>query len=370
KIFNDVALRLTGKYRGGPAKASILGSGMVGSVSGDPVSNVILIGNISIPLMKKAGYSSREAGAIEALASTAGPITPPVMGVLTFMMAENLGLPYTQVVLAAIIPAILYYISLFVQVDLKASLKGIKGIPVELLPDRKTVLKTGWLLIPIFGLFVYFLFFKGYTPSLAGVYSSGLAVVLLLIIKEERTKILHRLFTALVETGKIIAELGVILAVAGIIAGIIGVTGLGFNLILFLTGVGEGNIVLLLVICAISCIILGMGMPALVAYAIVAAMVTPALIELGINPMAAHLFVVYFSIVSNFTLPIALACIAAAPIANERPNAISLTAMKMGTMVYIIPFLFVIKPSMLMVSESYTFSTIFSIGSTFIGVVI
>ncbi|WP_102346024.1 TRAP transporter permease [Bacillus sp. Marseille-P3661] len=368
--FNNMAIKAFGKYRGGPAKAAIIGSSMVGSVTGDPVSNVNLTGNMTIPLMIKSGYSRVQAGAIEALASTGGSITPPVMGIVAFMMAENLGVPYAEVALAAIIPAFLFYMSLFIQVDLRAAKEGIKGTPKESLPKLNDVLKTGWVLIPIFAFLVYFLFVKGYPPATVGIYTSGFAIVCLLIQKEVRKNILGRLVNSFFTTGRILLEIGIILAAAGIIAGIIGVTGLGFNLVLALTQLGEQGLLILLLASAAVCIILGMGMPALVAYAIVATLIAPALVELGVQPMAAHLFVFYFSLVSNFTLPVALACFAAAPIAQANPHKISLMAMKLGVMVYVIPFIFVYNPIVLISFHTeYDSLMLMSIITSILGVV-
>ena len=371
-IFNNIALSLFGKYRGGPAKASIVGSSMVGSITGGPVANVMLTGNMTIPLMVKTGYSRAQAGAIEAVSSTGGAIMPPIMGVVAFVMAENLNVPYREVALAALIPALIYYICLFTQVDLKAAQKGVGSIPKAQLPPFSLVIRTAWLIVPIFAFLIYLLFVKGLPPTTAGVYSTGLAFVILLLQRDLWTGLLKRVIETFVETGKTLLEIGVVLAAAGLMVGIIGITGLGFNLVLALTQFGQYGLFTLLVACAIVCIILGMGMPALAAYSIVAILVAPSLIELGVQPMAAHLFVYFFATVSNFTPPIALASFAAAPIAKENPHKISFIAMRLGIMAYIVPFIFVYNPSMLLsfTVEYELLSLIVSIATAIIACVI
>lgn len=371
-IFNNFAVSLFGKYRGGPAKAAVIGSSLTGSVSGGPVSNVMLTGNITIPLMIRNGYTRREAGAIESVASTGGIIMPPVMGVAAFLIAENLGVPYVQVMLAAIIPAVLYYLCLLVQVDLKAAKKGLKGIPKKDIPNFKTVIKTGWIIIPIFAILLYFLFILKYTPTTSGVYASFVAMIFLLILKESRIDFFKKLINTLFETGKSLMEIGIVLAAAGLVIGIIGVTGLGFNLAMVLTQIGESNLVLLLISSAVVSLILGMGMPAVAAYSLVATLVAPALTQLGIHPLAAHMFVFYFSSISSFTPPIAVASFAAATIAKANPNQVSFSAMKLGIVALIVPFVFVYTPDLLIgVGDNISaFLRIGTIATAILGVII
>lgn len=346
-IFNNFAVSLFGKYRGGPAKAAVIGSSLTGSVSGGPVSNVMLTGNITIPLMIRNGYTRREAGAIESVASTGGILMPPVMGVAAFLIAENLGVPYVQVMLAAIIPAALYYLCLLVQVDLKAAKKGLQGINKKDIPSFKSVVRTGWVIIPIFAILLYFLFVLRYTPTTSGVYASFAATIFLLVLKDSRKDFFKKLINTLFETGKSLMEIGIVLAAAGLVIGIVGVTGLGFNLAMVLTQIGESNLILLLLSSAFVSLILGMGMPAVAAYSLVATLVAPALTELGIPPLAAHMFVFYFSSISSFTPPIAVASFAAASIAKANPNKVSFSAMKLGAVALIVPFVFVYTPDLL-----------------------
>ncbi|UOQ94749.1 TRAP transporter fused permease subunit [Halobacillus shinanisalinarum] len=347
-MFNDFAFAVFGRYRGGPAKASVVGSSLVGSVSGGPVSNVVLTGSMTIPLMIKNGFSRREAGAIESVASTGGIIMPPVMGIAAFIIAQNLGVPYVEVMIAAIIPALLYYLCIFVQVDLRAASKGLVGLPKEQLPSIRKVLKTGWMIVPIFAVLLYLLFVAGYTPTTSGVYTAFIALLILLLQRKYRKKLWKRIWDTLIGTGETLLEIGIILGAAGLVIGIVGITGLGFNLALLLTQIGESNLILLLATSAIVSIILGMGMPAVAAYALVATLVAPSLVELGVHPMAAHLFVFYFSTVSSFTPPIAVAAFAAASIAKESPYKIGFSAMGLGIAALIVPFLFVYSPSLLL----------------------
>jgi len=348
EIFNNFAFAVFGKYRGGPAKASVAGSSLVGSVSGGPVSNVMLTGSMTIPLMIKNGYTRRQAGAIESVASTGGMIMPPVMGIAAFIIAETLGIPYSEVMIAAIVPAILYFLCLFVQVDLNAAKQGIHGMDKKDLPKFIEVLATGWMIFPIFGALLYFLFVAGFTPTASGVYTAFLAAPILLLQKEQRKAIFRRLIEAFIDTGRDLLNIGIILSAAGLVIGIVGITGLGFNLALALVDIGESNLIILLVTSAIVSIILGMGMPAVAAYALVATLIAPPLVELGVHPLAAHLFVFYFSNMSNFTPPIAVASFAASTIARENPYKIGFSAMAFGVVGLTIPFLFVYSPSILL----------------------
>ncbi|MFZ4452769.1 TRAP transporter permease [Salibacterium aidingense] len=357
-ILNDIALFLFGRFRGGPAKGSILGSTFIGSVTGNPVSNVLLTGNVTIPLMKRNGFNSTQAGAVESVASTGGQIIPPVMGIAAFIIAESLGVPYVEVAIAAIIPAILYYLCLFLQVDFIAAKRGLDGLKSYMLPSLKGILKVVWLIIPSFGSLVYFLFIVGYTPALSGMYASIIAFFTLGVFQSYiRKQLFTKLFDILFGTGKLMLEITIVLAAAGIVMGVTGITGLGFNIGMLLQGLADYGLLTLLIVSAGVCIILGMGMPSVAAYAVVAVLVAPTLIDLGVQPLAAHLFVFYFAIVSNFTPPIAVACFAAAPIAQESPHKIGFRAMQLGLVAYIVPFLFVFAPELLISvdgSQSWT----------------
>ncbi|WP_102348966.1 TRAP transporter permease [Bacillus sp. Marseille-P3661] len=347
-ILNNFALAAFGRFRGGPAKASVLGSSLVGTITGGPVTNVMLTGNVTIPLMKKNGYTSAQAGAVEAVASTGGQIMPPVMGIAAFIIAETLGIPYSEVALAALVPAVLYYICTFAQVDLIAARSNTRRMSASELPSMRKVFRTGWVIIPAFVVLIYTLFFKGYTPSISGLYASLFGLVFLLIQRDVRTKVLKNIYNVFLDTGKTLIDIGVVLAAAGLVVGITGITGLGFNLAMMLSEVAQNGLFILLVVSAIVSVILGMGMPSVAAYTLVAVLVAPAIVEHGVEPIAAHLFVFYFSIISNFTPPVALACFAAAPIAKESPHKIGFQAMRLGLVAYLIPFMFVYSPSLLL----------------------
>lgn len=351
-MFNDFAISLFGRFRGGPAKISVVGSSFVGSITGGPVSNVLLTGNMTIPLMKRSGYSKSEAGAIESVASTGGLILPPVMGIAAFLIAENLGISYMEVALAALIPAILYYICLFMQVDLRAGKRGLAPLPQQAIPQFSKVLKTGWILIPVFTMLIALLFVWRYPPSTSAIYTVLFTFVIFLFQKQGRRQYFLKIRDTFIETGKTSLEIGIVLAAAGLIVGVVGVTGLGFNLVQSLTQVGgEQGLFILLIVSAVVSIVLGMGMPAVAAYSMVAVLIAPSLIELGVQPVAAHMFVFYYSILSSFTPPIAVACFAASSIARENPHKIGLEAMKFGAIAYIVPFLFVYSPSLLLGSD-------------------
>jgi TRAP transporter 4TM/12TM fusion protein len=350
-IINNLALASLGRYRGGPAKSAVVGSSLAGTLTGGPVTNVLLTGTITIPLMKKSGYTSIEAGAVEAVSSTGGQIMPPVMGIAAFIIAETLGIPYAEVALAALVPAMLFYICLFIQVDLIAARKGLHGMSKEAIPSLINTLKTGWLIIPSVGSLIYLLFFQGYTPQVAGLYASVIALVFLSFQTGMWKNIFRLLQNAFVDTGRLMLEISIVLAAAGFVIGVTGITGLGFNLAKILAQFGQFGLFPLLLVCAIASIILGMGMPSVAAYSLVAVLVAPAIVKLGVDPLAAHLFVFYFSVISNFTPPIALSCFAAAPIAGADPYRIGFNAMKLGVVAYLIPFIFVYAPELLIGTE-------------------
>lgn len=351
-MLNNIALSLFGRYRGGPAKGAIVGSSLVGSITGSPVTNVLLTGSVTIPLMKKNGYTSTQAGAIEAVASTGGQIMPPVMGIAAFIIAETLGLPYSEIALAAIIPALLFYICLFLQVDLIAGRDGISRLSKENIPVFKKIIRTAWMIIVPLAALIYFLFIQGYSPSVSGVYASGIAIIILSFQKSILKKWLKLFYNIFLDTGRTMIEIGLVLGAAGLVVGITGITGLGFNIGYILTSVAEYGLLVLLIMSAAVSIVLGMGMPSVAAYTLVAVLVAPTIVQFGVDPLAAHLFVFYFAILSNFTPPVAMSCFAAAPIAQESPHKIGFRAMRLGLVAYIVPFLFVYAPEMLLRSES------------------
>ena len=348
--FTDLAAALMGRMRGGSAKVSVVASGLFGAISGSAVSNVASTGVITIPLMTQAGFSPRVAGAIEAVASTGGQIMPPIMGAAGFLMAEFLDVPYTDVLLAALIPAILFYVAVFIQVDLEAARNNIPRIPEHLIPPMAQVLKAGWQFIVPFVVLLVLLFKYNRTPEESALAAalSIIAVSVVLSYKGRRLG-LAGLWQAICSTGASSVGIIVIGAMAGTIIGILDGTGLGFGLTYVLVRLGEGNLLGLLAITAVTCIVLGMGMPTAGIYLLLATLAAPPLIKLGVPPMSAHLFVLYFGIMSMITPPVALCAFTAANLSGANPMETGLTAVRLGWTAFVVPFLFVFAPTLIMV---------------------
>ncbi|HZD40452.1 MAG TPA: TRAP transporter fused permease subunit, partial [Terriglobales bacterium] len=347
KFLTDFAMAAFGRQRGGPAKMAVVASTLFGTISGSSVANVATTGILTIPLMKQTGYRAHVAGGIEAAASTGGQLMPPIMGAAAFLMAEFLAIPYREVVMAALLPAVLYYIVIFTQVDMEAGKRGLKGLPREQLPAVGPLLSEGWVfVIPLF-ILIYTLFFMSYEPGKAGIISVLAAIALGFLKRELRT---HPswILASLIGTGRAMLELGVTVALAGIVVGVVQVSGLGFILSYGLVSLAGGHVVYLLVLTAIVSIILGMGMPTTAVYVLLAVLIAPALVQLGIDALAAHLFIFYFGMASMTTPPIALAAFAAASIAQCDPMRTAVHAMRFGVVKYIVPFLFVFSPALLL----------------------
>jgi TRAP transporter 4TM/12TM fusion protein len=366
--LTNIALLLFGRTRGGPAKAAVVGSSLVGTVSGAPMSNVFLTGSVTIPLMIRSGYHPRFAGAVEAVASSGGQIMPPVMGIAAFMIAEQLGIPYADVALAALIPALLFYIAVFVQVDLEAGKNGLRKLTKDEMPNIKQTIKDSIPVLAVLLVLIYTIFILRLSPATAAAYTSLIGIVIFALIKENRKNFFKKLWEIVEGTANLVLDVGSSLAVAGMVVGAVGVSGLGFTLGYFLTQLGENSSFLLLLFAAIGSIILGMGMPSVAAYALVAVLVAPALVEFGIHELSAHLFIFYFSVVSNFTPPIAFAAFAAAVLARTGPMETGFTAMRLGMLAYIMPFTFVYNSSLIM--DGPAFQVILSFMTAVVGAVI
>jgi TRAP transporter 4TM/12TM fusion protein len=352
-FFTDLAMATMGRRRGGAAKVSVVASALFGSISGSATSNVASTGVLTIPLMRSTGYSAVEAGAIEAVASTGGQFMPPIMGAAAFLMAEFLEIAYAKVVIAAIVPALLYYFSVFVQVDLLAARRGINVVQKEI-PRANEVLKDGWHFIVPFALLLYVLFELLRSAQEAAVWATGAIIVLGTVFSYKGVRLHPRqLVEALIETGRISVDLLLILGAAGFVIGVLNITGLGFALTFFLIHLGGNNVILLLVIAALACIILGMGMPTSGVYVLLAALIAPALVQVGVQQLAAHMFILYFGMMSMITPPIALAAFAASALTQANAMTIGFAAMRLGWVAYIIPFLFVFSPSLLLIGHSY-----------------
>lgn len=349
QFFTDAAMIGMGRYRGGSMKIAVVASGLFGSISGSAVANVVGTGVVTIPMIKRDGYPAHKAAAIEAVASTGGQLMPPVMGASAFLMAEFLAISYGAVVLAALLPAILYYVALFIQADLEAAKLGIKAIPKSDIPDRRLVARGGHFALA-FAVLIYLLFWQGYQPERAAIWSALVLIVTSMIIGYRGIRPTWRIiFSSLAQTGHGVVEILLISAASGIVIGVLNVTGLSFNLTYALVQVGGGNGPLLLALSAVVCIILGMGLPTLGVYVLLAALVAPALIEVGIEPIAAHLYVLYFGMMSMITPPIAMAAFAAASIAKAPAMATGWASMRFGWSAYVIPVLFVFSPTLILI---------------------
>jgi TRAP transporter 4TM/12TM fusion protein len=353
EFFTDIASATMGRRRGGSAKISVIASALFGSISGSAISNVTTTGVVTIPLMKKSGYSAVDAGAIEANASTGGQFMPPIMGAAAFLMAEFLEIPYADVVVAAIIPALLYYFAIFVQVDLVAARDRIKFISGEL-PRVRTVLREGWHFLVPFAILLYALYVAEASAEESAMYAVGAMVVLgALNSYKGRRMNLRRLADSFWSAGLATTDLVMIVAAAGFVIGVLNLSGGGFALTLVLVKLGGGHLFILLLIGALICVVLGMGMPTTGVYVLLAALVAPSLIEAGVAKLPAHMFILYFGMMSMITPPIALAAFAAATLSRADPMATGFAAMRMGWVAYVIPFLFVLSPSLLMIGEPW-----------------
>jgi len=347
KFLTDLASVAMGRYRGGSAKVAVVASTLFGTVSGNAVSNVVLDGPITIPMMTRAGYAPHMAAAIEAVASTGGQIMPPVMGVAAFLIAEFLAIPYSEVALAAVIPALLYYIALFVQVDLEAAKHGLLGLPREQLPRFRSVMAGGWVfLLPLLVL-VYTLMIAGWQVGKAAM-AAVITTLLVGAFQSANRLNLRKLLTAIEETGRVLLDIVVITAVAGFVIGVLQLSGLGFRFSFLLVSMAGGNAFLLLTMTAIACIVLGMGMPTSVIYIMLAVLVGPALVQLGIAPLGAHLFLLYFGILSMITPPVGLATYAAAAIGRADYLKTGWAGMRLGIVAYVVPFVFAYHPALLL----------------------
>jgi TRAP transporter 4TM/12TM fusion protein len=350
-FITDIAMASFGRYRGGPAKIAVVGSTLFGTISGVVVANVATTGVVTIPLMKKIGYKPHLAAAIESVASTGGQLCPPVMGVTAFVMAELLGVPYRQVAIAALIPALLYYAAVFFQVDMEAGKVGMKGLPRDQLPKVASVLNKSYLFIIPFAALIAALFILDLSPeksAMLGVFS--ILIVGFLIQKETRFRF-GWILEGLDQTGRALVLISPIAALAGIIVGTISLTGIGFLISLYISQVAAGNIFLLMPVIALACFILGMGMPTLPAYIVLAVLMGPAMVQLGIVAMAAHMFILYYAGLSMITPPVCIAAYAGAAIAGSEPMRTGLAAARLGIISYIVPFLFIFYPALLFIGS-------------------
>jgi TRAP transporter 4TM/12TM fusion protein len=354
EFFTDLARAWMGRYRGGSAKVAVVGSAFFGMISGSAVANVSAVGVVTIPLMKRSGFPAQIAAAIEAVGSTGGQLMPPVMGAAAFLMAEVLGVPYAQVMIAAIIPAFLYYLALFFAVDVEAAKRGIKGESAERLPQTLAVLKAGWYFPLPFVVLVYTLVAWNWQAEYAALLATAVLIALSLAFgyKGERVPI-KDVFKAIVSAGGSVVDLILICAVAGMFIGILNISGLAFGMTLQLLAITGESLPLMLAVTAVMAVVLGLGLPTVGVYIIMATLIAPALVKVGIAPMAAHMFLLYFGVMSMVTPPVALSAFAAANIAGADVDKTGWTATRIGWAAYIVPFLFAVSPSLLMMGNPF-----------------
>lgn len=347
KFLIDLAMAVFGGTRGGPAKVGNVSSAFFGTISGSAVANVIGTGTFSIPMMKSIGYKNHFAGAVEAVSSTGGQIMPPVMGAGAFVLAEIVGVSYLDICKAAAIPAVLYFFSIFVMIDLEAAKTGLKGLPRSQLPRLGPLLKKDFLfIIPIFTL-LFFLIGLKTTPTLAGFWATVITFVITFFRKSTRMgwkRILDTLGDGAIKATQVAA----VCACAGIIIGITALTGVGLKISGILIDLGGVSILLSLFLAMVISLILGMGLPTTASYIICAAIVAPSLIKLGLPPLGAHLFIFYFSCLSAITPPVAVAAYVAAGIARANPVQVGFTSVRLGIAAFIVPYMFVYGPALLL----------------------
>ncbi|MBE6910625.1 MAG: TRAP transporter permease [Ruminococcaceae bacterium] len=347
QFFNDIANALAGHTKGGPAKVAVLASGFLGSINGSAVANVVTTGTFTIPLMKKTGYSKEFAGAVEATASVGGQLLPPIMGAAAFVMAETLGVKYAVIIKAAVIPALIYYLGIIIQVQMRATKDNLNGLPKDQMPKVKEVMKArGHLLIPIVFL-LYMLIFSGATVILGAFWT-----IIVTIVVAELRPISRMSFKdicdAFVAGARSTVSVAMACACVGIIVGVCGMTGFALNVAHAIISIGEQSLMLTLLFTMVTCMILGMGLPSIPSYLITATIAAPALVELGQPEIAAHMFCFYFAMFANLTPPVALASFAAAGLSGGSPMKTGWQSVRLALAGFIVPFMFVYNPALLL----------------------
>ena len=372
EFFLQLAYSVCGRYRGGTAKVAVVGSGLMGMISGSAVANVAGVGSIAIPLMKQTGYSSDDAGTIEAVSASGGLIMPPVMGAAAFIMAENLGVPYSEIILAAALPATLYYMAILFSVDFIAGRQGLVGMPKDQLPKFRAVMKEGYLYIIPMLILIYFICIAKTSAQRAAFWGFVSIVVLYAVRKILQEKDVRgfckMILDILIDGSRQAVSIIAACACAGIIVGVLSLTGLGLTLSSALVDLAGGSLFLLLLYTAIACIILGMGLPVTACYIILAVLAAPAIVNLGVPAIAAHLFVMYYGVLSNITPPVALASYVAAGISKSKPLNVAVTSCKMSVVLFVLPFMFIYQP-VLILQEVQAVTLISALVTSVVGVI-
>ena len=365
-FLTDLAMGWMGHRRGGPAKVAVIASSAFGTISGSTVGNIMSTGIVTIPLMKRTGFKPEYAGAIEAVASNGGQIAPPVMGATAFIIAEFLEIPYQDVVIAAAVPAALYFLVLFMQVDAVARRFGLRGLPKAELPIIIDVLKVGWIFIIPIIILMYFLFWLGYPPGVAALYSAA-SMVVLMTVRDRRFPRMAHWKNFFLGSGEILVPLILIGGAAGIILGVMNSTGLAFQLSLILAHLGEEyGIMVMLLMTSFICIVLGMGMPTATVYIVLVSVIGPALINMGLVPLGAHLFLFYFGLISMLTPPVAIASMVAAEMAGADMWKTGFVGVQLAATAYLLPYLWAFNPALILegttVAIAFVIATCLSAG--------
>lgn len=351
QFFIDLSNAIAGRYAGGPAKVAVISSALCGMVSGSSVGNTVTTGSVTIPMMKKTGYEPEFAGAVEASASTGGQIMPPIMGAAAFLMADFIGVPYSDIISRAILPAVLYFAGIFISVHLEAKKLNLKGIEASKLPKIKKLIKKTYLLLPLIALVVWV---SGNFMTMQKAASLAIVLSILVSLFDKNTRMTpSKIIDALAQGAKSSITVAAACGIAGIIAGSITMTGLANELINGIVTLAGDKLIIALVLTMICCIILGMGVPTTANYCIMAATTAPILIRMGVPLIASHFFVFYFGIVADITPPVALAAYAGSAIADSNPMRTAINASKLAIAVFIVPYIFAYSPSMLLVDTTF-----------------
>ena len=356
KFFIDLALAAAGHQAGGPAKVAVISSGFFGTISGSSVANTVTTGTFTIPLMKSIGYEGHFAGAVEAASSTGGQLMPPIMGAAAFIMSDFIGVPYITIAIAAVLPALLYYMAVFIMIHMEAKRLGLKGLPREQLPNTKKIfMEGGHLLIPLF--VIIYMLIKGYTPLKAAFYSILITVAVAMMRKNTRLK-LSDIVDAFDEGARSSLGVAAACACAGLVIGSVTLTGIGLKLANGIVSLAGGHLFFTLVLTMVTSILLGMGLPTTAKYIVLASMAAPAIQKFGVPVLAAHMFIFYYGIIADLTPPVALAAYAGAGIAGAEPMKTGFTALRLAVAGFLIPYFFAYNPELLMINASFANTTV------------
>ncbi|WP_102346031.1 TRAP transporter permease [Bacillus sp. Marseille-P3661] len=365
--FIDIALAMTGRLRGGPAKAAVLASALFGSISGSPSSNVATTGSITIPLMKSVGYRASFAGGVEAVASTGGQVLPPVMGAIAFVMAEWIGVPYAQIAMAALIPALLYYMVLFMSIQFESQRLNLKPVPVDQVPPLWKTFTKGWFYLPPLIVLVYLMFVKKFSPDMAAIFSILTLILCSFASKDKSHHLVPiKIWRSFVPSVKTWLLIGVITAGVGLMISALELSGLSVRLAQFIIDLSGGELLVTLILIGLCCFVLGMGMDSIPAYITLATVAAPALTTLGVEPMVAHLYVIYWGMASFITPPLCLAVFVACGISGGKIWETGWEAVRLGIAIFVIPFAFVYNEALLL--QGSLLNIILSTVTAFVGV--